>query len=141
MSLILCPECGIKISDRATKCPHCGFQSADAERPISEQDKYEIVPIFEYDIEEWKPNRAGLSVISYEDNKSLIEYFGSWETIQIKLPAIAEVMGSMANKEHVMIAKMDSYVKDLIDKGIYHTALRLISREKSFRQSEMLMAL
>lgn len=119
MSLILCPECGTKISDRATKCPHCGFQSADAERPISEQDKYEIVPIFEYDIEEWKPNRAGLSVISYEDNKSLIEYFGSWETIQIKLPAIAEVIGSMANKEHVMIAKMDSYVKDLIDKGIY----------------------
>ena len=47
MSLILCPECGTKISDRATKCPHCGFQSADAERPISEQDKYEIVPIFE----------------------------------------------------------------------------------------------
>ena len=45
MSLILCPECGTKISDRATKCPHCGFQSADAERPISEQDKYEIVPI------------------------------------------------------------------------------------------------
>ena len=28
MSLILCPECGTKISDRATKCPHCGFQSA-----------------------------------------------------------------------------------------------------------------
>ena len=62
MSLILCPECGTKISDRATKCPHCGFQSADAERPISEQDKYEIVPIFEYDIEEWKPNRGDLSV-------------------------------------------------------------------------------
>ena len=119
MSLILCPECGPKISDRATKCPHCVFQSADAERPISEQDQYEIVPIFEYDIEEWKPNRGDLSVISYEDNKSLIEYFGSWETIQVKLPAIAEVIGAMANKEHVMIAKMDSYVKDLIDKGIY----------------------
>ena len=119
MSLILCPECGTKISDRATKCPHCSFQSADAERPISEQDKYEIVPIFEYDIEEWKPNRGDLSVISYEDNKSLIEYFGNWETIQVKLPAIAEVIGAMANKEHVMIAKLDSYLKDLIDKGIY----------------------
>ena len=119
MSLILCPECGTKIADRATKCPHCGFQSADAERPISEQDKYEIVPIFEYDIEEWKPNRGDLSVISYEDNKTLIEYFGSWKTIQVKLPAIAEVIGAMANKKHVMIAKMDSYVKDLIDKGIY----------------------
>ncbi len=119
MSLILCPECGTKISDRATKCPNCGFQSADAERPISEQDKYEIVPIFEYDIEEWKPNRGDLSVISYEDNKTLIEYFSSWKTIQVKLPAIAEVIGAMANKKHVMIAKMDSYVKDLIDKGIY----------------------
>ncbi len=119
MGLILCPECGTKISDKATKCPHCGFQSADPSRAISEQDKYEIVPIFEYDIEEWKANRGDLSVISYEDNKSLIEYFGDWETIKVKLPAIAEVIGSLANKEHVMIAKMDSYVKDLIDKGIY----------------------
>lgn len=119
MSLILCPECGTKISDKATKCLHRGFQSADVERPISEQDKYEIVPVFEYDIEEWKPNRGDLSVISYEDNKSLIKYFGEWETIKIKLPAIAEVIVSLANKEHVMIAKMDSYVKDLIDKGVY----------------------
>ena len=119
MSRILCPECGSKISDKATKCPNCGFQSADATRPISEQDKYEIVPIFEYDIEEWKPNRDNLSIISYEDNRSLIEYFGNWKTIQIKLPAIAEVIGAMSEKDHIMIAKMDSYVKDLIDKGIY----------------------
>ena len=98
---------------------HCGFQSADPTRSISEQDKYEIVPIFEYDIEEWKPSRGDLSVISYEDNKSLIEYFGDWETIKNKLPAIAEVIGSLAKKDHIMIAKMDGYVKDLIDKGVY----------------------
>jgi len=119
MSMILCPECGTKISDKATKCPHCGFQSADTERPISEQDRYEIVPIFEYDIEEWNPNRGDLSIISYEDNKSLVAFFGKWENIKIKLPAIAEVIGAMANKEHVMIAKMDQYVKDLIDQGVY----------------------
>lgn len=119
MSMILCPECGTKISDKATKCPHCGFQSADTERPISEQDRYEIVPIFEYDIEEWNPNRGDLSIISYEDNKSLVAYFGKWENIKIKLPAIAEVIGAMANKEHVMIAKMDQYVKGLIDQGVY----------------------
>ena len=56
MSLILCPECGTKISDKATSCPHCGFVSADPSRPISEQDTYEMVPAFRYDIEEWKPN-------------------------------------------------------------------------------------
>ena len=119
MSLIQCPECGIKISDKATRCPHCGFESADSSRPISEQDKYEIVPIFEYEIEEWNPNRGDLSVISYEDNKNLIEYFGDWKNIQAKLPDIARVIKSLAKKEHIMVAKMDSYVKDLIDKGIY----------------------
>lgn len=119
MSRILCPECGAKISDKAAKCPHCGFQSADPGRPISEQDKYEMVPIFEYDFEEWKPNCGELSVISYETNRSLIQYFGKWETIRTKLPAIAEVIGAMAGKQHIMIAKMDSYVKNLIDKGIY----------------------
>lgn len=119
MSRILCPECGTKISDKATKCPHCGFQSADPKRPISEQDKYEMVPIFGYDIEEWQPNRGELSIISYEDNRSLIQYFGKWENIKVKLPAIAEVIGAMAGKDHIMVAKMDSYVKDLIDKGIY----------------------
>ena len=119
MSLIQCPECGSKISDKATRCPHCGFESVDSSRPISEQDKYEIVPIFEYEIEEWNPNRGDLSVISYEDNKNLIEYFGDWKNIQAKLPDIARVIKSLAKKEHIMVAKMDSYVKDLIDKGIY----------------------
>lgn len=55
----------------------------------------------------------------YEDNRSLIQYFGKWENIKVKLPAIAEVIGAMAGKDHIMVAKMDSYVKDLIDKGIY----------------------
>lgn len=119
MSRILCPECGSRISDKATKCPQCGFQSSNPTRPISEQDRYESVPIFEYDIEEWKPNRDDLSIISYEDNRSLIQYFGNWETIQKKLPAIAEVIGAMAGKDHIMVANMDSYVKDLIDKGTY----------------------
>lgn len=126
MSRILCPECGTKISNKATKCPHCGFQSADPKRPISEQDKYEMVPIFEYDIEEWQPNRGELSIISYEDNRSLIQYFGKWENIKVKLPAIAEVIGAMAGKDHIMVAKMDSYVKDLIDKGIYRVPSSVI---------------
>ncbi len=119
MSLIQCPECGSKISDKATACPHCGFQSNDPTRPISEQDKYEVVPRFEYDIEEWNPNRDKLSVISYEDNKSLFEFFGNWKRIQAKLPALAEVIQSMADKEHIMAAKMDGYVKKLIDEGTY----------------------
>lgn len=123
MSRILCPECGTKISDKAKTCPNCGFQSVDPNRPISEQDKYEIVPSFGYDIEAWNPNRGELSIISYEDNKNLIQYFGNWNTITKEMPAIAEVIGEMAHKEHIMVAKMDSYVKDLIARGVYRFSI------------------
>lgn len=119
MSMILCPECGSKISDKATQCPYCGFQSSDNSRPISEQDSYERVPTFEYDIEEWQANRGDLSIISYEDNKSFIKYFGNWERIKTEMPAIAETIFSLAKKDHILVAKMDPYVKDLIAKGVY----------------------
>ena len=119
MSLILCPECGTKISDKAITCPHCGYMSADHSLPISVQDTYEVVPVFNYDVEEWNPNRGQLSVMAVEDNRSLVQYFGNWQTIQRKLPAIAQVIKGMAKKDEILVAKMDSYVKTLIDKGIY----------------------
>ena len=119
MSLIQCPECGAKISDKATMCPHCGFQSSNPSMAISLQDKYEIVPVFDYDIEGWNPNRGDLSVISYDDNRQLMQYFGNWEFIQTKLTPIAEVIKEMAESEHVLVADIDPYVKRLIKKGIY----------------------
>ena len=119
MSLILCPECGSKISNKATVCPHCGYVSSDCSLPISIQDTYEVVPTFAYDIEEWNPNREQANLIAYEDNRTLVEYLGNWQNIQLRLPAIARVIKSMAKKENILVAKMDSYVKTLIEKGVY----------------------
>lgn len=119
MSLILCPECGTKISSKATMCPHCGYMSANATLPISVQDTYKVLPNFEYDIVEWNPNKNKFNLLSFENNKTLIEQLGNWQNIQLKLPAIAKVIKSMADKEKVLVAKMDSYIKGLIDKGIY----------------------
>ncbi|MEG1725604.1 MAG: zinc ribbon domain-containing protein, partial [Anaerovoracaceae bacterium] len=119
MSLILCPECGTKISNKATTCPHCGYISKDATLPISLQDRYEVVPTFSYDIEEWNPDRNNQSLISYEDNRTLIEKLGNWQNIQLRVPAIANVIKGMATKDKILVAKMDSYVKTLIEKGVY----------------------
>ncbi|MEG1567652.1 MAG: zinc ribbon domain-containing protein, partial [Anaerovoracaceae bacterium] len=119
MSLILCPECGTKISNKATTCPHCGYISKDATLPISLQDRYEVVPTFSYDIEEWNPDRNNQSLISYEDNRTLIENLGNWQNIQLRVPAIANVIKGMATKDKILVAKMDAYVKTLIEKGIY----------------------
>ncbi len=119
MSLILCPECGTKISDRATTCPNCGYESADSYSPISIQDQYVEVPDFKYEMLRWDSYKESVINISYEDNKNLIEYLGNWKSISTILPDIASIIKSMALKEEVYVAEMDSYVKSLIKKGIY----------------------
>ena len=123
MSLILCSECGTKISNKATACPHCGYKSNDPSRPISEQDKFEVVPVFQYDIEEWNPNRGELSVISYSDNKSLIQFFGNWKNIKTILPALAETIKAMASRDKVLVADIEPYIMSLIEKGIYRFSI------------------
>lgn len=35
------------------------------------------------------------------------------------MPAIADVIQQMAKKENILVAKMDKYVKELIDRGVY----------------------
>lgn len=119
MSLVRCPECGTKISDQAVACPHCGFKSKKSSLPISVQDQYMPIPVFEYDIEEWKPNRNDLIGIAIEDGKQLFAYFGVWKNIEMRLPAIAEVIKSLAQKETILVADYDKYVADLINKGVY----------------------
>lgn len=119
MSLIQCPECGTRISDKAVTCPHCGFRSKKVSQPISAQDKYLPVPVFEYDIEEWNPSRNDLTEISMEDNRQLFLFFGKWKNIKNALPALAQVIEALAKKETYMVANYDKYVADLIKKGVY----------------------
>lgn len=120
MSFILCPECGSKISNKAITCPHCGFFSNNPLLPISVQDTYIPVPTFKYEVEGWNSTKAEiLSMDSFNDNRALAEYFGKWEIIQAKLPALAQTIKSMAKKESYLVAKIPEYVKKLIDKGIY----------------------
>ena len=118
MSLILCPECQTKISDKATSCPHCGYTSTDALLSISVQETYEPTPVFEYDIAEWTPTEVS-TIISPEDNR----VFGDWEQIQVGMPAIADAIRALAAKETVMVAQIDSYVKQLIKTGVYRFSI------------------
>ncbi len=123
MSLILCPECGAKISDKALVCPHCGYYSDNRMLPISVQNRFEETPLFEYEIEKWNPNRGDLTAISYEDNRRLFEFFGKWENIKNAMPAIAGVIEALAAKETYLVADYDKYVARLIKKGIYRFSI------------------
>ena len=44
MALIKCPECGKEISDKAGKCPHCGYPIEGIENNVEkETDKQEVL--------------------------------------------------------------------------------------------------
>ena len=44
MVLLTCPECGGKVSDQATSCPHCGYPISKIEKPIEVRSD-----VFKYD--------------------------------------------------------------------------------------------
>ena len=119
MTMIQCPECGTRISETATICPYCGYMGKIKRNPISSQAQYEIVPMFKYDIEKWEPNRGDLVEIPANEGRRLFSYFGVWKNIEMKLPAIADAIKSLAHKESYMVADYDEYVAKLIEKGIY----------------------
>lgn len=123
MSMIRCPECGTKISEKARVCPYCGFQSEDCLLPISTQDSYKPIPVFQYEIEEWDPCNDTLTEISYEDNKELYRFFGEWSNIIIVLPALSETIKALASRESFLVVDYDAYVADLIKKGTYRFLL------------------
>lgn len=123
MALISCPECGTKISDKATTCPYCGFISQNSSLPISVQDQYEVIPHFQYDIAEWKPTFEDHSILSFADNRKLFNFFGKFENIKICIPQLAEIIQEMSKKESYLVADIDNYIKDLIEKGVYHFSL------------------
>lgn len=117
MGFIMCPECGAKISEKAKVCPYCGFQGEDASCPIALQKDYEAAPLFKYEIEDVEFSNNGFSMITYEDNKTLYDALGKWDSIKNSFPALAGVIMSFAEKEHVMIAKIPEYIKKKIDSG------------------------
>lgn len=117
MSRCICPECGARISSKAKVCPRCGYTGDDQSLPICEQESYEIVPVLQCEIEEWNPVEAELSSLGYEDNRTIVEYLGNWEKVQVAVPSLAQAILDAAKEEHVLAAKMSPYIKKLIREG------------------------
>ena len=123
MSLILCPECGTKISTKALVCPYCGYSSQNPSLPISEQENYEVLPTLVYEIEQWNPEKNDFPIASFEDNRNLVQFFSSFKNIQSVLPDLAEIIKTMATDNSVMIAKIDPFIKKMIENGTFTFAI------------------
>lgn len=84
MSLIICPECRVKISEKAITCPQCGFP-LDTEQnllPINLSENNHIIPMFKYDLKELDFSDDIYEIVSIDDNKNILEEFGKWEKIK-----------------------------------------------------------
>lgn len=116
MSLIPCPECGTDISERATKCPYCGFQSEDPTRPISEQDTYQYTQDIYVEDELTKSTQV---VHFNEHNKTLYDFFGNWVNLKLYFPDIAKTIwerfkdkASSKNPDTLLVADIDALAEE-----------------------------
>ena len=124
MNLIMCPECNFNISKKAIFCPHCGYVKSNMSKSLpTANTNNEIIPIFKYEIEDIGFEDDVYQIISFDDNKNIIEELGSWDKLQKDAPAIAEVITEMAKEEKELVVKMDDYIKKLIKKGVYRFSI------------------
>ncbi len=112
MALVRCPECGTRISDKAKVCSYCGYESRDSLIPISRQDIFRPAPQIVSCGEKWE-----IIPISDEDNGIILNFLSKHENLKIVAPGLAETITSMATKNKILIADINSFTQSLIDKG------------------------
>ena len=113
MSLIRCPECGTRISDKATTCPFCGYVAADAFNPISAQEQYKPKPTIQSIGERWE-----IIPISDEDSSIILTFLSNYENLKVVAPGIADAVASLLNTNTQFVADISAYTQSLIDKGV-----------------------
>jgi hypothetical protein len=117
MGLVYCPECGTKISDKASVCPYCGFRSSTKNLPMV-ASKNPLKRI------QWEST----SLVSEFDqvfpigtiqSNNLNIIFGKAENLSRVAPAFFETIKAMFPKT-IRIAETNQVIQSLIDSGVYH---------------------
>lgn len=120
MSLIRCPECNAKVSDKALACPRCGFVAEDHLLPISQQVCSEVVPTFSCTVEKGTLFESVLlNSVMIENHADLSESFGNMTWLGLHLPELTESICSLARKQGKLVADMSPYLQKMIRDGTY----------------------
>lgn len=116
MGLIYCPECGTKISDKASVCPFCGFRSSAKNLPMVasknplKRIKWESTSLAS------GPEQAFPIGTMQKNNLNII--FGRVENLSRVAPAFFETIKAMFPKT-IKIAELNQEIQRLIDSGVY----------------------
>lgn len=116
MALVYCPECGTKVSDKASVCPFCGYRSSSKNLPMVASKK----PLAKF---QWD-NTAHISEfdqvfpISKIQSNNLSIIFGRAENLSRVAPALFEAVKA-ALPETIKVAETNPAIQKLIDSGVY----------------------
>lgn len=117
MGLILCPECGARISSKARTCPQCGYFGDDSALPLSEQALGEIVPA-EYEITAWVPEDDTDAPLNRTAKGLIARFFSNWEIFHKAVPELALSIQRILEKPQTEYrAKLTPELRKLMSEG------------------------
>lgn len=116
MGLVYCPECGTKVSDKASVCPFCGFRNGKKNLSVIASKK-PLVRI------QWESSSLASEFdqvfpISAIQNDNLNVIFGRAENLSRVAPAFFHVVMSMLPKT-IKVADINPEIERLISEGVY----------------------
>ncbi len=116
MGLVYCPECGTKVSDKASVCPFCGFRSSTKNLPMIASKK--PLKRIQWESSSLASEFDQVFPISTIQNNNLNIIFGRAENLSRIAPAFFQAIMSMLPKT-IKVAEINPAIQRLIDKGVY----------------------
>ena len=117
--MMICPECGTKISEKASSCPYCGYRTNVRNLPIKVDNNLAKV---QWDEGVFSPEFYEIMPISNNQNSKLSEIFCNANTLQQVSPALFEAVKAMIPKT-VKVAELMPEAQKLLDSGVLHFKL------------------
>jgi len=116
MGLVYCPECGTKISDKASVCPFCGFRSSAKNLPMVANKK--PLKRIQWESTSLASEFDQVFPISTIQNNNLNIIFGQAENLSRVAPAFFQTIMAMLPKT-IKVAEVNPELQRLIDEGFY----------------------
>jgi hypothetical protein len=116
MGLVYCPECGTKVSDKASVCPFCGFRSSAENLPMVASNK--PLKRIQWESTSLASEFDQVFPISTIQNNNLNIIFSRAENLSRVAPAFYETLKAMLPKT-IKVAETDAAIQKLIDSGVY----------------------
>ena len=116
MTMVACPECGTKISDKAKQCPYCGCANEDSLMPLGA-----VLPVTRLTkviIPQASIFDGGVNLLKPEDNARIVEFLSDAQRMARFAPSVYEaIMKMIGRSESKYVADFSKKAEELMKRG------------------------